>query len=30
MHFVSQITLPPSEASRVPWEEFFNSLLEPG
>jgi pSer/pThr/pTyr-binding forkhead associated (FHA) protein len=27
MHFVSQITLPPSEASRVPWGGFFNGLL---
>jgi hypothetical protein len=27
MHFVSQITLPPSEASRVPRGGFFKSLL---
>jgi hypothetical protein len=26
MHFVSQITLPPSEASRVTMRGFFNSL----
>jgi hypothetical protein len=28
MHFVSQITLPPSDASRVTVRGFFNSLLD--
>jgi hypothetical protein len=28
MHFVSQVTLPPSDASRLTVRGFFNSLLE--